>query len=231
VAALALVEIISGLPLSRDRRRFVAVLACYAIGLGAVLTPVGEPLSTIATAKLAKPPYNAGFFFLAELLWPWITAGILLLGALAARAAGGGTPAEEALPDEPPDPVRTVFFRGGKVYVFVAALVLLGQGFSPIVDRYLIGLPKEFLYWVNMVSAVLDNATLAAAEVSPKMSLDQLRFLLVSLLISGGMLIPGNIPNIICANRLGLKSREWARAAVPLGAALMTLGFCSLLFL
>jgi len=44
------------------------------------------------------------------------------------------------------------------------------------------------------VSAILDNATLTAAEISPQMHLDQVRAVLMSLLISGGMLIPGNIP-------------------------------------
>jgi predicted cation transporter len=44
-------------------------------------------------------------------------------------------------------------------------------------------------------------------------------------LIAGGMLIPGNIPNIIAAGKLHIKSREWARFGVPLGAALMLVFF------
>jgi predicted cation transporter len=43
----------------------------------------------------------------------------------------------------------------------------------------------------------------------------------MGLLIAGGMLIPGNIPNIICAKKLSIKSREWARFGVPLGLAMM----------
>ncbi|NNG67436.1 DUF1646 family protein, partial [Caldanaerobacter subterraneus] len=35
------------------------------------------------------------------------------------------------------------------------------------------------------------------------------------------MLIPGNIPNIISAGKLKIKSTEWARIAVPLGAILL----------
>ena len=81
------------------------------------------------------------------------------------------------------------------------------------------------LYWVNMVSAVLDNSTLAAAEISPRMSIGKIRFLLMGLLISGGMLVPGNIRNIICAGKFGIKSREWARLGVPLGLALMFVYF------
>ena len=61
------------------------VCACYAIGLGAVLTPVGEPLSTIMAAKLSGPPHNAGFFFLAQLLGGWVTPAILAVGWFAVR--------------------------------------------------------------------------------------------------------------------------------------------------
>jgi len=43
----------------------------------------------------------------------------------------------------------------------------------------------------------------------------------VSLLISGGMLIPGNIPNIIAAHALHIKSTEWAKLGVPLGLVIM----------
>jgi predicted cation transporter len=58
------------------------------------------------------------------------------------------------------------------------------------------------------ISAVVDNATLTAAEIGPSLSAAQQRASLLGLLISGGMLIPGNIPNIVAANRLGISSRE-----------------------
>jgi len=35
----------------------------------------------------------------------------------------------------------------------------------------------------------------------------------MGLLISGGMLIQGNIPNIIAAGKMGITSKEWARSA------------------
>ncbi|MBI4063425.1 MAG: DUF1646 family protein [Elusimicrobia bacterium] len=225
IAALVLVEVITGLQMEKDKERALVILACYSIGLGAVLTPVGEPLSTIATAKLAGPPYQADFFFLARLLWPWVTAGIALMGLLAAGYVGPRVKLSESLTQDKPEETRTIVMRTGKVYAFVAALVLLGRGFAPLVDRYLLALPASLLYWVNMISAVLDNATLAAAEISPKMPLATIEYLLLGLLVSGGMLIPGNIPNIIAANKLGIQSRDWAKFAVPLGLALMTLFF------
>jgi predicted cation transporter len=72
-----------------------------------------------------------------------------------------------------------------------------------------------------MSSAVLDNATLAAAEISVKMTETQVKAVLMGLLISGGMMIPGNIPNIISAGKLRIKSSEWIKLGLPLGIALM----------
>ncbi len=82
---------------------------------------------------------------------------------------------------------------------------------------------------MNIVSAVLDNATLAAAELSPGMSLLQIKSALLGLLIAGGLLIPGNIPNIICAGKLKIKSSQWAKFGLPVGLAAMTLFFFLLL--
>lgn len=228
VAALVLVETVSALRLDRDKERSLVILACYSIGLGAALTPIGEPLSTIATARLAGEPHNAGFFFLAKLLWPWLLPGMLVLGILAAHKSGGIATRAKGLSQEAAEDAWGVIRRAMKVYVFVAALVLLGRGLSPLVERWLIRMPADALYWANISSAALDNATLAAAELSPRMDIDRIRAVLIALLVSGGMLIPGNIPNIISAEKLGIKSREWARAAVPLGLAMMTLYFAAL---
>jgi predicted cation transporter len=105
------------------------------------------------------------------------------------------------------------------------ALVLLGEGFKPIIFTYFTQIPPTVLYWVNMVSAILDNATLAAAEIGPAMSELQIKSILMGLLISGGMLIPGNIPNIISASKLGITSKEWARLGVPIGLVSMGIYF------
>jgi predicted cation transporter len=53
----------------------------------------------------------------------------------------------------------------------------------------------------------------------------------MGLLISGGMLIPGNIPNIVAAGRLGISSREWARVGIVAGLPLMILCFAVMQFL
>jgi len=115
--------------------------------------------------------------------------------------------------------------RAVKVYVFIMALTFLGDGFKPLILEYFIQIPSGILYWVNMVSAILDNATLAAAEIGPALSEVQIKSILMGLLISGGMLIPGNIPNIISAGKLGINSKEWARLGLPLGLVSMAIYF------
>jgi len=223
IASLVLVELISALRFQKDDESRLVVIACMAIGLGAALTPIGEPLSTIATAKL-----HEDFWFLMRLLGPWVIPGIVLLGiwtGLQPLRYGQETLTEA----EDRETYGGVVFRALRVYLFVMALTLLGEGFKPVIDRFVIELDARLLYWINMISAILDNATLTAAEVSPQMTLLQVRAVLMGLLISGGMLIPGNIPNIIAANKLGIRSRTWARFGVPLGLVLL-LGYFVLLF-
>jgi predicted cation transporter len=109
------------------------------------------------------------------------------------------------------------------------ALVFLGTGFKPIIDAYISKLPASGLFWLNSISAILDNATLAAAEVAPSMSMPQLVYALLGLTVAGGILIPGNIPNIISAGKLKIKSREWMSVGLPIGAVAMAAYFCVLL--
>jgi predicted cation transporter len=219
IASLLLVELISLVRFSKEDEARLTVFACMALGLGAVLTPVGEPLSTIATAKL-----NQDFWFLLRLLGWWVIPGVVAVGASIAFLPMRADQETLGAADTS-DNYRDVLVRAFKVYIFVMALVLLGEGFKPMVDRFIIGLDARILYWINMISAILDNATLTAAEIGPGMHLDQVRAALMGLLISGGMLIPGNIPNIIAANKLGIRSRTWARWGIPLGLALLVLYF------
>jgi predicted cation transporter len=110
------------------------------------------------------------------------------------------------------------------------ALIFLGAGFKPIIDAYFTKIPPLALFWANIVSAILDNATLAAAEIGPALSEIQIKSALLGLLIAGGMLIPGNIPNIISAHSLKISSTEWARLEVPLGLAVMVITMFLLIF-
>lgn len=217
-------EVVTALGLSRKAEITLVVVACFAIGLGAALTPLGEPLSTIAIAKLKGEPYHADFLFLARMLGFLVIPGVLALGVVAAfiRRGKGGEGLQER---EKEETFPHVFVRAGKVYLFVMALVLLGSGFKPVIDTYVIHWGSGILYWVNMTSAVLDNATLTAAEISPQMTAFQIKSALVALLVAGGMLIPGNIPNIISAGKLKISSREWARVGVPLGLAMLVIYF------
>jgi predicted cation transporter len=231
IAALVLAEIVSALRLPRTLEVRLVIIACFSIGLGAVLTPIGEPLSTIVVSKLRGEPYHADFFFLLKLLGKWIIPLVLLLGLLPAFLPNKHEGTGPTLTEDKTEPVKDIFVRAFKVYLFVLALVLLGTGLTPVVDKYLTHIPAVALYWVNITSAILDNATLTAAEITPAMPIDTIKDALAGLLIAGGMLIPGNIPNIICANKLSIKSREWGAFGVPLGMVLMVGFFIFLLLI
>jgi len=221
IAALILCEIISALNLDKKYETVFTVLACFSIGMGAALTPIGEPLSTIAIAKLRGGPHTVDSLFLLKLVGTYIIPGMLLLSAMGALLRGVEVSAGESLTEDYPESVKTVVFRTWKVYIFVMALILLGRGFKPVMDAYIAPRPAGLLYWINMSSAILDNATLAAAELGPQMSAAQLEGILMGVVISGGMLIPGNIPNIIAASKLRISSRAWAVIGVPVGLVLM----------
>jgi predicted cation transporter len=77
------------------------------------------------------------------------------------------------------------------------------------------------LFLANAVSVIIDNATLAAIEIVPTISISDLICMVIGLAAFGSMLVQGNLPNIVAAEKLGIKSREWARVAVPTGLLLM----------
>ena len=223
IAALLLVELITVLPLHRHAEINLTIIACFAIGLGAALTPLGEPLSTIVVSKLSGPPYHATFYYLFNLLASSVIPAVVVLGIVGIFLVveEPEDTGESLAAEEEEEKLSEVFIRAAKVYIFVMALIFLGAGFKPLIDSYLLKLPSQILFWVNMVSAILDNATLAAAEIGPSLSTAQIKSALLGLLISGGMLIPGNIPNIIAAHALRIKSTEWAKLGVPLGVVIM----------
>ncbi len=228
IAALILCEIISALSLDKKYETVLTVLACFSIGLGAALTPIGEPLSTIVIAKLRGGAHNTDFFFLLRLVGIYTIPGMLLLSSVGAFLRGSEVPFRESITEDYPESIGDIFLRAGKVYVFVMSLILLGAGFKPLIDAYIASLNAGILYWINMSSAILDNATLAAAEIGPQMSPSQITGILMGVVIAGGMLIPGNIPNIISASKLRISSRSWAVIGIPLGLLLMGTYYCVL---
>lgn len=219
VAAIVLVFIISMVRIDRDTQIRAVILACFSIAFGSILTPVGEPLATITTSKL-----HQDFFFLYHLVGLEAIVGVLGIGIIALFFLRPKL-VNKVEEKDVSEGYLEIFSRAVKIYVFVMALTLLGASYQMIVNQYLLDLNTGIIYWVNMVSAVLDNATLAAAEISPAMKIETIRFILFSLIISGGMLIPGNIPNIIAANKLGISSKEWAKYGVPIGLIVLGLGY------
>ncbi|RDW20482.1 DUF1646 family protein [Oceanobacillus chungangensis] len=224
VAAIVLVAIISILQLDRKTQIQAVILACFSIGLGAVLTPLGEPLSTITTSKL-----NEDFFYLFDLIGIEVIVAVVIIGVFSFFFLKPKENTEIATGDNSEESYKEIIIRSINIYLFVMGLTLLGAGYETLVNLYLLDLSPSVLYWINMISAVLDNATLAAAEISPAMDPETIRFLLLGLIISGGMLIPGNIPNIISANKLGITSKEWAKYGVPIGLVGMVIFYIYLI--
>lgn len=235
VASAIIAEVARTIGLPQRSRTILLVLPAYSIGVGAALTPLGEPLSTIAIAKLSGEPYHADFLFLTRLLWDYVLA-IVLITSIASwyiyrRSLDPLVREKIAEEEKNGKNYREAIIRAIKVYIFVFALVLLGHSFEPVVDRYIAHLSPEALYLFGSTSAFLDNATLTAAIITPEMDIEQIKSFLVSLLISGGFLIPGNVPNIVIAyiNKIGF--REWAVKSIPLGLPLFVGAFISIFYL
>lgn len=242
IAAIILVAVVSVLKIDRKSEIRLVVLACFAIGMGAVLTPIGEPLSTIVVSKL-----DESFFYLLKSIGVYVIPGVVAFGVLAAfmvksreESAVLLAKSEIASADElkkeqeidfstQKESYAEIIIRSLKIYLFVMALTFLGAGFQPFIEKYLLDLHPYIMYWINIISAILDNATLAAAEVSPVMNESTIKALLLGLIVSGGMLIPGNIPNIISAGKLKITSLQYARIAVPVGLAAMVVYFVVIL--
>ena len=230
VTACILAEVIAALPFSKSDKVKMTVVACFAVGLGAGLTPVGEPLSTILVNKLAGPPYNADFFFLLRNFGVYIIPGVIAMALFGAVYVGRKVSLQvEAMDTGECETLKGSIVRALKVFVFIAALILLGEGLKPLIVWYLDEISPWGLYWINTLSAVLDNATLAAVEIGPTMALSQIVSAVMALLIAGGMLIPGNIPNIVAAGRLRITMKEWAKIGVPIGVVIMVVYFIVLI--
>ena len=247
VSAVILSEIAAALPIARNDRIKVVVAACFAVGLGAVLTPLGEPMSTILIRRLSGPPYYANFSWAISHFAIYVIPACFVLGIFGSLWIGKErdqkivmeTADREGVVDHPvtneqavteyQETLRSVIMRAVKVFGFVAALVLLGAGLQPLIEWFLIKVPTLALYWINMISAVLDNATLTAIEINAQMVLPKIIAVVMGLLISGGMIIPGNIPNIVAAGRLKISMKEWSRLGVPIGLVMLTVFFGILL--
>jgi predicted cation transporter len=218
VSALVFVEAISLLRCDRRSEIAATVFACFAIGFGAGLTPLGMPGIAVVLRSL-----HADFWYLARLLGVFVVIGIVLAAVPTLFLPFTSSESLDAIEEE--DSWRLVLLiRPGKVFVFIAGLVALSDGLRPSIDAYIHRLPSVLLFWINTISAVVNNSTLAVLEIGPSLNINKQRAALLGLLISGGALVPGNIPNIVAASRLGITSREWAK--IGLGTAGLFLILC-----
>src|SRR5271169_2953064 len=100
IASLIMVEMVSRLKLDQKAETRVVVLACFSIGLGAALTPFGEPLATVAVTKLAAEPYHANTWFLLKNLWMFIIPGIAVVSGASTFFLGRPGAPEAPVPRE-----------------------------------------------------------------------------------------------------------------------------------
>ncbi len=84
IAALMLVEAVGLLRLGPAARTRVVVAGCFAIGLGSALTPIGGPLTTLASSAM-----NLDFLGLFRLLAPWALPAIVVSSFFAGYYARG----------------------------------------------------------------------------------------------------------------------------------------------
>lgn len=221
VAALVLAEVLKVVNLERLSTVRITVFACYAIGLGAVLTPLAEPLGLIINNTLTGAPHFADFFFLMRHFFVWIAPAILLLSAAAGYSARHAGTTMQMHIREDKETYGSMLRRTWHIYMFVAALNLISAGLRPLAQSTITHLGGKVLFLANAVSVIIDNATLAAIEIVPTISMNDLIYMVIGLAAFGSMLVQGNLPNIVAAEKLGIKSREWASVAVPTGLVLM----------
>ncbi|HVA84540.1 MAG TPA: DUF1646 family protein [Candidatus Binataceae bacterium] len=226
VAALMLAELVELMRLGPRARLRVTVAGCFAIGLGSSLTPLGGPLSTLAASGLGMG-FGGLFAMLAPYVLPGMLACAIVAGLFATSDDGAGASAAALTLVRIRESVVRAVIRGLKVYVFIAGLVLVGEAFAPMAARYVPMLGHAALFWVNTISAAMDNATLVALEVHA-MDPARAREAIIALLVAGGMLVPGNIPNIVAAAALRIGAGGWARIGIPMGLVLLGIYFALL---
>lgn len=221
VSALVLAEVLKVVNLGHDTTVKITVFACYAIGLGAVLSPLAEPMGLVISNTLSGPPYEADFFFLFRHFVGWITPAVCVLSCAAGYVARQAGTTMQMHIREDKETYSSILRRTLHIYIFVAALTLISTGLRPLAQSTIVHLGGKVLFLANAVSVIIDNATLAAIEIVPAISNTDLIYMVIGLAAFGSMLVQGNLPNIVAAEKLGIKSREWARIAVPTGLFLM----------
>ena len=221
VSALVLAEVLKVVNLGQDTTVKITVFACYAIGLGAVLSPLAEPMGLVISNALSGPPHRADFFFLFRHFVGWITPAICVLSCAAGYAAGRAGTTLQMHIREDKETYSSILHRTLHIYIFVAALTLISTGLRPLAQSTIVHLGGKVLFLANAVSVIIDNATLAAIEIVPSISTTNLTYMVIGLAACGSMLVQGNLPKIVAAEKLGIKSRPWAAVAVPTGLCLM----------
>ena len=187
VAALVLAEVLQVVNLEREQTVKVTVYACYAIGLGAVMLPLAEPLGLVIYKELAAGPHQADFFFVLKHFFWWIMPAISLMALAAGYTVRNANAQVELHIREDKEDTRSMLRRTWHIYLFVAALTLISTGLRPFADATIARLSGKILFWANSVSVIIDNATLAAIEITPDVTIPNLMYMVIGLAAFGSM--------------------------------------------
>ena len=144
------------------------------------------------------------------MLGPYIIPGVVLLAILGAFVVHDWRK-DKSVSIEQVDPEKQTFkgviLRTVKIFAFIVALELLGAGFRPFIDRYIVMLTTSCCIWSTWSPRYSTTPRWPPPRSARRCTPDQIKTILMSLLISGGMLITGNIPNIVTAGRLKIQAR------------------------
>ena len=124
IAAIILVIIVNVLPLERQSEIRITILACFSIGLGAALTPLGEPLSTIVVSAL-----NEDFDYLMRLIGPEVIPAVIILGIISVFFVKTTESSNTLGSKNPAESYKEIIIRAAKIYLFVMALTFLRTWF------------------------------------------------------------------------------------------------------
>lgn len=124
-----LVEVVHLLPIEKRARASLMILTCLSVGLGAFVTPAGEPLSTIAITKIEGEPLSSGLLTFSSLVSMNLLPYMLLLGLISTLIPVRQT-AQGPQSRKSPISLKSAARICVKACLFAGALLLVGGAFG-----------------------------------------------------------------------------------------------------
>ena len=228
VAALMLAEVVELMRLGSRARVRVTVAGCFAIGLGSSLTPLGGPLSTLAASGLRTGSAGCSQCWrrtCSRVCWPARSSRGSLPPLMATRAPPRRCRPSYPFANQPfaPSSAGSRFTFSSRDWCWSARLLLRWRRITCrcFVSRRSTGRTRFQRRWTTRRWSRWKSTRWTRRGRAPAA--------ILALLLAGGMLIPGNIPNIVAAAALRIGAGDWARIGIPMGLALLGIYFALLL--